>query len=104
MTPSATALRIEGEMSIYRAAELHDSIKAALAGVVTGGALELNLAGVSELDSSGVQLLMAAKKTAAASQRELRLVEHSLAVLEVFETLDLTGHFGDPVLMPAVSA
>jgi anti-sigma B factor antagonist len=48
-----------------------------------------------------VQLLMAAKKSAGAGQRALSLVGHSPAVLEVFETLELAGHFGDPLLMPA---
>ena len=97
--PLATAsMCIEGELTIYRAAELCAGLKAALAG---GGDLELNLATVTEMDSAGVQLLMAAKKTARAAQRELRLVGHSPAVLEVFETLDLAAHFGDPLPMPA---
>jgi anti-anti-sigma factor len=92
------ALSIDGEMTIYRAAELRESLSAALA---AGGDLELNLSGVTEMDSAGVQLLMAAKKTARDSQHEVRLVGHSPAVLEVFETLDLAGLFGDPLLMPA---
>jgi len=98
---AATVLALDGELTIYRAAELRDLLTGALAGLGEGAALELNLAEVSELDSAGVQLLMAARKTALASQRELRLVGHSPAVLEVFETLDLAAHFGDPLLMPA---
>jgi len=98
---TATVLALDGELTIYRAAELRDLLIGALAGLGEGAALELNLAEVSELDSAGVQLLMAARKTALASQRELRLVGHSPAVLEVFETLDLAAHFGDPLLMPA---
>jgi len=98
---TATVLAIEGELTIYRAAEWRKTLIAALAGLADGASLELNLAEVSELDSAGVQLLMAARKTAQASQRELRLVGHSPAVLEVFETLDLAAHFGDPLLMPA---
>lgn len=97
---ATTALTIDGEFTIYRASELHAVLKDALA---AGGDLEIDLAGVSEMDSAGVQLLMAAKKTAAASQREMRLVGHSPAVLEVFEALDLAGHFGDALLMPAAA-
>jgi anti-sigma B factor antagonist len=96
-TPS---LSIDGEMTIYRAAELRESLSAALA---AGGDLELNLSAVNEMDSAGVQLLMAAKKTARDSQRELHLVGHSPAVLEVFETLDLAALFGDPLLIPAAA-
>lgn len=99
-TVPATVLAIEGELTIYRAAELGELLKTALA---AGGDLELNLAGVTEMDSAGVQLLMAARKSALAGQRRLRLVEHSPAVIEVFEVLDLAAHFGDPLLMPAAA-
>jgi len=84
-------MNIEGELTIYRAAELRTALQAALA---AGGDLEVDLSGVTEMDSAGVQLLMAAKNSARATQRELRLTGHSAAVLEVFETLDLAAHFG----------
>jgi anti-sigma B factor antagonist len=98
MSIATNSLSIDGELSIYRAAELRDLLHAALA---QPGDLELNLAAVTEMDSAGVQLLMAAKKSAAAGARALRLVNHSPAVLEVFELLDLAAHFGDPLLIPA---
>jgi anti-anti-sigma factor len=100
-TTATTTLRIEGELTIYRAAELRTSLQAALAGLAEHGALELDLAAVTEMDSAGVQLLMAAKKSAQAVRRDLRLVGHSPAVIQVFNTLDLAAHFGDPLLLPA---
>jgi anti-sigma B factor antagonist len=90
--------RLDGELTIYRAAELRVALQAALA---PAGDLELDLSGVTELDSAGVQLLLSAKKTAAATQRRLRLVNHSAAVLDVFELLNLAGHFGDPLAIAA---
>ena len=63
--------------------------------------LEIDLSGVIELDSAGLQVLMLAKQTAAAEQRELRLVQHSPAVVDVFELLDLVAFFGDAVLIHA---
>jgi anti-sigma B factor antagonist len=89
----ASSLRIEGEMTIYRAEELCADFKAALA---AGGDIEVNLAEVTEMDSAGVQLLIATQKAAAALQRELRLVEHSPAVCEVFAMLNLNTHLGAP--------
>jgi anti-sigma B factor antagonist len=86
---------IEGELSIYRAAELRDLLTPHW----RSPDLEMNLAAVTEMDSAGVQLLMAAKKSAAPGARALRLVNHSPAVLEVFELLDLAAHFGDPLLI-----
>ncbi len=93
---AATLLRIEGEMTIYRAAELRQTLLAALAQTEE---LEVDLSAVTELDGAGVQILIAAKKEALATRRILRLCAHSPAVLEVFELLDLAGYFGDPLVI-----
>lgn len=88
-----TVLRIEGELTIFRAMELKPAF------VANPTLTEIDLSGVTELDSAGVQLLMLAKKTALAEQRELRLVSHSPAVIEVFELLNIGSFFGDPMVM-----
>ena len=98
---AANRLHLEGDMTIQRAAEFKQTLMNALDGAAS---LEINLHDVTEIDSSGVQLLMLAKATAQARTCELRLVSHSPAVLEVFELLDLAAHFGDPLLMPAQAA
>jgi len=69
--------------------------KIVLSSVAGGDALELDLSEVTEMDSAGVQLLMAAKKTAVASGSELRITGRSPAVSEVFQTLRLEAHFAD---------
>ena len=92
-----TDLALDGEMNIYRAAELGQVLRAALAGN-TGG-LALDLSGVTEIDSAGVQLLMAAKRTAQAAGIPLTLNAHSPAVLDVFERLDLAAFFGDSLVI-----
>ena len=90
---NATVLRIEGEMTIFRALELKQTL---LADPVP---VEIDLSGVTDIDTAGVQLLMLAKKTAQAAHRELRLVAHSPAVLEVFELLNVAAYFDDPLVM-----
>jgi anti-sigma B factor antagonist len=90
-------LRIVGELTIFRASEL----KLALVGAPAP--TEVDLAGVTEIDSAGVQLLMLAKKTALKHQRDFRLVAHSEAVMEVFELLDVASYFNDPLVMAARS-
>ena len=92
MTTGQT-LRIEGEFTIYRAMELKELLFA------EPPITEIDLSAVTEFDSSGLQLLMLAKKTALAQGRTLRLVGHSEAVLDVFELLDVAGYFGDPLVM-----
>ena len=88
--PAAAALRIEGDMTIYRAAELKETLLQALYGA---GVLEIDLSAVSEIDSSGVQLLMLARNTAQANQQQLRLLNPSPAVKEVLNTFNLTAWF-----------
>ena len=90
---NAEALRIEGEFTVFRAAEL----KPVLLG--TPPPHEIDLSGVTEIDTAGVQMLMLAKRSALAQDRELRLVGHSPAVIEVFELLNVAAYFGDPLLM-----
>ena len=90
---NASALRIDGELTIFRAAELKQVLLA------DPPPLEIDLSGVTEIDTAGVQLLMLAKKTAQAAGRELRLVAHSPAVIDVFELLNVAAYFGDPLVM-----
>ena len=89
-------LAIEGELSIYTAGEwkkrLDDLID-------QGGSLELDLGAVQELDTAGLQLLIMAKKEAAARSQQLLLSNHSQAVLEVFELCGVAAFFGDPILL-----
>lgn len=90
---STNTLRIEGELTIFRAMELKPVLLA------TPPVDEIDLSGVTDLDTAGVQLLMLAKKTALAAQRDVKLVAHSPAVLEVFELLNVAAYFGDPLVM-----
>ena len=96
-----TTLRIEGEMTIYRAAELKPALIAPLAAKAE---LEVDLSAVTEIDTTGVQLLMLAKQTAQKERVGLHLVGHSPAVLEVFELLNLVAYFGDPVVLASSGA
>ena len=90
---STEALRIAGEFTVFTAADLKP--------VILSNPLpqEIDLSGVTEMDSAGLQLLMLAKRTALELDRELRLVGHSPAVIEVFELLNVAAYFGDQLLM-----
>ena len=87
---------IEGEMTIYNAAALHASLMLIIA---QGRELEINLAGVTEIDSAGVQLLMLAKKQCDGHEHRLTLTEHSNVVLDVFDLMGLHDLFNDPVVL-----
>lgn len=87
---------IEGEMTIYTAMELKDQLLSPLAQCA---AMEIDLAGVSEIDSAGLQLLVMTKQAATAQGRTLCLCGHSAAVLEILDLCKLEGFFGDQVLI-----
>lgn len=95
---AAQVLRIEGEFSIYRAAELKPVI---LHAIESAPVLEIDLSGVAEFDTAGLQLLLLAKRVAADKGHELRLVRHSAVVVDVLQLLDLAAHFGDPLVVGA---
>ena len=98
MADEINRISLDGEMTIYHAADLKIRVLEALR---KARVLEIDLSGVTELDTAGLQVLMLAKQTAAAEQRELRLLQHSPAVVEIFEMLDLGAFFGDAVLIHA---
>lgn len=92
------SVRIDGEMTVYTAVEHKARILDRLDDCEE---LELDLAAVGEIDSAGLQILLVLKREAAHAGRRLRLVNHSQAVFEVLELLDMQAHFGDPVVIPS---
>lgn len=90
--------QITGEVSIYHAVEFKERVLALLE---TCGELELNLAGVTELDTAGLQILLLAKREAERAGKGLHLIAHSDAAREVIELYNLAARFGDPLILPA---
>jgi anti-anti-sigma factor len=88
--------RLEGDLTIYTVLEARDRLGAALDQLP---ALRLNLSGLAELDTAGVQLLVWLKQEAHRRGKALALSAHSPAVVEVFDLLQVAGLFGDPILI-----
>ncbi|MDD5113946.1 MAG: STAS domain-containing protein [Methylobacter sp.] len=89
-------LDIEGELTIFTAADQKPQL---LAFLESGDELEVNLAGVTEIDSAGLQLLILIKREAAHAGKTLRFVMHSKVVVDILELTKLTTAFGDPVVL-----
>lgn len=81
-------MSLDAEMTIHRAADLKQTVLGVLAG--PAAPVELDLAGVTELDSAGVQLLLLVRTLARARQQELRVVACSAAARQVLSLLNLT--------------
>nr|WP_255722388.1 STAS domain-containing protein [Ectothiorhodospira lacustris] len=90
-------LRLEGEMTIYHAMEIKQKFMEILHEFE---ALTVSLAKVTDMDTSGAQLLILIKKEALAMGRHLTLADHSPPVLALLELYDLAGQLGDPMFIP----
>lgn len=88
--------RVNGEMTIYTAAECRNQLRECLQSCREA---EIDLSGVSDIDSAGVQLLIQAKREGAAHGKSVRLVAHSPAVQEIIDLFRLAGDFGDPMII-----
>ena len=93
---SVGRLRMEGDLTIYEAAALKTELMAALA---ESAVLELDLSGVGELDTAGLQLLLLLKNEAQTIGHDVRFVQHSPAIRDVLELCDLATVFGDPIVV-----
>lgn len=98
---SQSRYAIEGEMTIYRAAELKQSL---IDHILQNQEIEIDLSQVSEIDSAGLQLLVLAKLEASVRNKQLRFENHSPAVMEILDLSDLAGFFGDPVVITSQAA
>ena len=90
------SLTLEGELTIYEVTEAKAQLSAALD---QSACLQLNLSGLEDVDTSGIQLLVWLKQEARRRSRTLALCAHSPAVVEVFDLLQVAGLFGDPILI-----
>lgn len=89
-------LRLHCDLTIFQAGQLWSALSEALEHEAVA---EIDLAEVGELDSAGVQLLLMLKRMTASWGRELRLVNHSSAVIEVLGLVDVERLLGDPVIL-----
>ncbi len=83
--PDPAACAVDGELTIQRAAEL----KPVLVQAARAEAPLIDLSGVTELDTAGVQLLLLARRVAAARGVPLRLAAASEAVRETMTFLGI---------------
>ncbi|OGP21011.1 MAG: hypothetical protein A2054_00640 [Deltaproteobacteria bacterium GWA2_55_10] len=79
-------VRIEGEMNIYNAGELKQGLMNAIR---DSNGVSLDLSGVSEMDSAGLQVVLLAWREAGRRTVPFRLIGMSGAVESVLSLFDL---------------
>jgi anti-sigma B factor antagonist len=90
---AVTRIAVEGELSIFKVADLRQRL---LEAISDGTEVDVDLSHVSEIDSAGIQLLVAAKREAATRSKLLHFTGYSPAVSDIIELCNLAGHFGEP--------
>ncbi len=78
-------IAVNGEFTVFNALPIRDQWLAALAEATN---VEVDLSQVSEIDSTGLQMIVAALKEATATQKSIRFVNHSAAVTELLTLVD----------------
>ncbi|MDR3430216.1 STAS domain-containing protein [Silvimonas sp.] len=95
--PVATC-KFEGEITIFRAAELKDTLLQALA--LPEPALEIDLSSVEEIDSTGIQLLLALQQEARRQDKTVICTQPSPQFLAVAQLLNLADRLlAGPVVL-----
>lgn len=87
---------IEGELTIYTAAEQKSAL---LAELNRHDEIALNLANVTEFDTAGLQLLIMLKQAAEHSGKTIRLTSCSQCVTEILQLTRLVSFFGDSLVL-----
>jgi anti-sigma B factor antagonist len=87
---------VSGDFTISNAEAIRTQLQEA---IESAEDIEVDLTEVAEIDSAGLQIMVAAKREAGARHRSLRFAGHSTAVLDALDLLDLSAHLGDPVVL-----
>ncbi|WP_238012718.1 STAS domain-containing protein [Dactylosporangium sp. AC04546] len=83
---TAVSLSLDGELTVINAAEQHERLLRAL----DGSRLDVSLAGVTDLDTAGLQVLLFLSREAARRSVPVSFAGHSPAVLEVLRLVGLS--------------
>ena len=92
---------VEGEMTIFRAQELRESIMPL---VSSNDEIEVDLSRVTEVDAAGMQFMISIKLEAILRGKTLRYVGHSKPVLDMIDLCGLGEFFGDQVIIGSEAA
>jgi len=86
-----TTLILEGDLTIYYVAQIKDEIFADYEKL--SDKIALDLEGVTEIDTAGVQLLLFAKKFFATVHRSLFISKSNASIDVVLDVLDVNTQF-----------
>jgi anti-anti-sigma factor len=84
----------KGDFNIYGVSKFLTELKSL---VGSNNKIALDLGQVTEMDTAGLQALVALKKECVKHGKQLKLINHSHAVIKMIDLLGLIGFFGDKI-------
>ncbi|MES0489800.1 MAG: STAS domain-containing protein [Leptospirales bacterium] len=91
-------VKLEGELTIYFASQVLDAIYDLLNKT---DKIAVDLSGIIEADTSGIQALIVIKREAFRRKKTIKYVNHSEIIVRLIDLLGLVGLFGDKIKIPA---
>lgn len=88
---SGTALSLDGELTIYTVSQVKQALLEDYENFSSPVALDLH--GVSEIDTAGLQLLLFVQKQLGSLDKKLHLVKSNEHVDALFKHLDVASYF-----------
>jgi anti-anti-sigma factor len=95
---AAPDFSIGGEFNIFTAESNKSRLLHAIRSTTTTE-INIDLSNVTEIDTTGLQLMVMAKREAAENGKSVRFTGHSEPVLDLIDLCGLSGFFGDPILI-----
>ena len=92
---ASARVTLTGELTIYSVAEIKAVLVKDMSGIKE---IEVDLSGVTEMDTAGLQLMLIAKRN---PDMDVRFVNHPPEVLRVIDLANLGEALGDPLFIAA---
>jgi len=86
---------LTGELTIYTVADIKAGLAQAMA---QADEIEVDLSGITEVDTAGVQLLLIAKRN---PDKKVVFCKHTQSVLRLVDLANLGEALGDPLVLDA---
>ena len=83
-------IRIDDELTIYTAGVVNATIRDALA---ANDSVAIDLTGVTEIDTAGLQILLVARKEALLRNRAVSFIGHNRIVIDCLRLMNLSNFF-----------
>ena len=90
---ACTRITLDGAMTVYEAVDAKRDLLQALA---ASAELEIDITGLDEVDTAGLQLLLLLRRESLRTAKPVRLAGSSPALAEVLDRYGLSAHFDQP--------